>query len=120
MAADRIKGAAPRLLPWLVAANPVNFGEDGVFPLCSCLFHLKLASDAVPAAGFGMAKLHNITALCNIKPHAVLVKCVSHRPLHNCLQAVLVCYSCAEAFAAALFICGFSEAAVAVMSRFKW
>ncbi len=28
--------------------------------------------------------------------------------------------SCAEAFAAALFICGWPTAAAAVMSRFKW
>lgn len=28
--------------------------------------------------------------------------------------------SCAEAFAAALFICGWPEAATSVLSRFKW
>ncbi len=57
--AGRIKGAAPRLLPWLVAANPVNFGKP--------------------------TKL-----------------------------------SCAEAFAAALYVCGCKEEAVSIMSRFKW
>ncbi len=57
--AGRIKGAAPRLLPWLLATNPVNYGKP-----------------------------------CKL--------------------------SCAEAFAAALFICGWPSAAAAVLSRFKW
>eukprot|EP00983_Pelagomonas_calceolata_P071183 1151107-Pelagomonas_calceolata.AAC.1 len=57
--AGRIKGTAPRLLPFLVAANPVNYGKA-----------------------------------CKL--------------------------SCAEAFAAALFICGLKEESVAVLSRFKW
>eukprot|EP00955_Chlamydomonas_euryale_P112933 366176-Chlamydomonas_euryale.AAC.6 len=58
-ATGRIKGAAPRLLPFMVAANPVNYGKA-----------------------------------CKL--------------------------SCAEAFAAALYICGLRQDAVNVMSRFKW
>lgn len=57
--AGRIKGTAPRLLPFLVAANPVNYGKA-----------------------------------CKL--------------------------SCAEAFAAALYICGLKEESVAILSRFKW
>lgn len=91
LAAGRIKGAAPRLLPFMVAANPVNYGE---WHLLACM----LRQTCVPAslrpsqqpAGAGMPLAGARACLCALQrscraPHACSA---SHPTLHisACLQ----------------------------------
>jgi pre-rRNA-processing protein TSR3 len=82
---EKIKGAAPRLLPWLVAANPVNYGAY---------------------YNYSSRSMKRLPCL-----DAYLMPRGAGRPCK---------LSCAEAFAAALYICGFPDAALQIMHRFKW
>ena len=92
--ADRTKGIAPRLLPWLVAANPVNFGA------------LSFSRSHLSSAGIEtcrrMACSHSSVLQRPVMNDTLCI--VFLQAFHHCSAGKPTQLSCVEAMLAALYI----------------